>query len=39
MWQRERQTLGEELLEVWASNVVGFLDLDNLEDLQKLLAP
>lgn len=39
MWKRERQALGEELLEVWASDVVGLLDLDNLEDLQKLLTP
>lgn len=31
--QRERETLGHELLGVWALDVRGLLDLDNLEDL------
>lgn len=31
--QRELEVLGEELLDVWAANVVGLLDLDDLEDL------
>lgn len=29
----ELEILGEELLDVWAADVLGLLDLDNLEDL------
>jgi hypothetical protein len=31
--KREFEVLGEELLDVGAANVIGLLDLDNLEDL------
>lgn len=31
--QRERETLGHELLGVWALNIRVLLDLDNLKDL------
>jgi hypothetical protein len=31
--KRELKVLGEELLDVWALNVIGLLELDNLEDL------
>lgn len=31
----ELEVLGEELLDVGAADVVGLLDLNNLEDLQK----
>jgi hypothetical protein len=31
--KREFETLGEELLDVWALNVVGLLEFDDLEDL------
>lgn len=31
--KRELEVLGEELLDVWAADVLGLLDLDNLEDL------
>lgn len=33
MWKREFEVLGEELLEVWATDVNGLLDLNDLEDL------
>ena len=33
MGQREREVLGEELLEVGTLDVLGLLDLDNAEDL------
>lgn len=39
MRQRESQVLGEELLDVWAADVVSLLDLDDLEDLHVLSAP
>jgi hypothetical protein len=35
--KREFEVLGEELLDVWALDVVGLLELDNLEDLLKHL--
>jgi hypothetical protein len=31
--QRELEVLGEELLHVWSAEVVGLLDLNNLENL------
>jgi hypothetical protein len=31
--KREFEALGEELLDVWALNVVGLLEFDDLEDL------
>jgi len=31
--QRELEVLGEELLDVWAAEVVGLLDLNNLKNL------
>jgi hypothetical protein len=31
--KRELEVLGEELLDVWALNVIGLLELDDLEDL------
>jgi hypothetical protein len=36
--QRELQALDEELLHVWAADVGGLRDLDNLEDLCNTLA-
>lgn len=33
MRKRELEVLGEELLDVWALNVIGLLELDDLEDL------
>lgn len=36
MGERELEVLDEELLDVWAANIVGLLDLDNLEDLQSV---
>ncbi len=33
MRERELEVLGEELLDVWASDVGGLLDFDDLEDL------
>jgi hypothetical protein len=32
--QRELESLDEELLDVWAADIVGLLDLNNLEDLE-----
>jgi hypothetical protein len=34
--QRELEALCEELLHVWAADVGGLLDLNNLENLDKL---
>jgi hypothetical protein len=31
--QRELEALDEELLDVWAADVIGLLNLNNLEDL------
>jgi hypothetical protein len=31
--EREFEVLGQELLDVWSLNVVGLLELNNLEDL------
>jgi hypothetical protein len=31
--KREFEVLGKQLLDVWALDVVGLLELDNLEDL------
>jgi hypothetical protein len=31
--QRELEALDEELLDVWAADIVGLLDLNNLENL------
>jgi hypothetical protein len=31
--QRELEALDKELLDVWAADVVGLLELNNLEDL------
>jgi hypothetical protein len=36
--QRELETLNEELLHVWATNVVGLLNLNNLQDLRNGLV-
>jgi len=33
VWERELEVLGKELLDVWALDIVGLLDLDDLEDL------
>lgn len=33
--QREAEVLGGELLDVWAADVIGLLDLDDLEDLER----
>lgn len=33
--ERELEVLGEELLDVWAADVLGLLNLNNLEDLLK----
>lgn len=35
--QRELEVLGEELLDVRAADLVGLLDLDDLDDLQRVL--
>ena len=37
MRKRELEVLGEELLDVWALDVVGLLELNNLEDLEFVL--
>jgi hypothetical protein len=34
----ELEVLGEELLDVWALDVLGLLELNNLEDLQNVLG-
>lgn len=34
--QRELEVLGEELLNVWSADVVGLLDLNDLENLNKM---
>lgn len=36
--KRKLEVLGEELLDVWAADVVGLLNLDDLEDLQGVLG-
>lgn len=33
MWEWELEALGEKLFDVWASDALGLLDLDDLEDL------
>jgi hypothetical protein len=38
MREREFEVLGKELLDVWALDVVGLLELNNLEDLQSRLV-
>jgi Holliday junction resolvasome RuvABC ATP-dependent DNA helicase subunit len=35
--KREFKVLGEELLDVWALDVFGLLEFDDLEDLQKFV--
>ena len=35
MGQRELEVLGEELLDVWSAEVIGLLNLNNLEDLRE----
>ena len=35
MREWEFEVFGEELLDVWALDVVGFLDLDNFQDLSE----
>ena len=37
MRKRELEVLGEELLDVWALDVVGLLELNNLENLEFVL--
>jgi hypothetical protein len=32
----ELEALDEELLDVWAADIVGLLDLNNLEDLRRV---
>lgn len=34
--QRELEVLGEELLDVWSAEVIGLLNLNNLEDLSEV---
>lgn len=34
--QRELEVLGEELLDVWSAEVIGLLDLNDLEDLSEV---
>jgi hypothetical protein len=36
--QREREALGDELLDVRALDIIGLLNLDNTEDLHFILA-
>ena len=36
--EREFEVLGEQLLHVWAFNIVRFLDLDDFEDLFRCRA-
>lgn len=38
MGQWELQVLDEDLLHVWATDVIGLLDLNNLEDLIVVLV-
>lgn len=33
--KREFQVLGEELLDVWAADVIGLLNFDDLEDVNR----
>lgn len=33
--KRKFQVLGEELLDVWAANVIGLLNLNDLEDMNR----
>ena len=33
MWKREFEVLAEELLDIWALDIIGLLDLDDFEDL------
>jgi hypothetical protein len=35
--KRELEVLGEELLHVWAADVIGLLNLDDLKDLERLV--
>ena len=35
MGKRKSEVLGEELLNVWALDIVGFLDLNHFEDLHR----
>jgi hypothetical protein len=35
--QRELEVLDEELLDVWSADVVGLLNLNDLEDLESML--
>lgn len=39
VWKWELEVLGEELLDVWALDVLGLLELDNLENLCYGLEP
>jgi hypothetical protein len=34
--QRELEVLGKKLLDVWSADVVGLLDLNDLENLNKM---
>ena len=34
--QRELEVLGEELLDVWSAEIIGLLDLNDLEDLSEV---
>jgi len=36
--QRELEALDEELLDVWSADVVGLLELNNLENLKVMLV-
>lgn len=38
MRKRELEVLGEELLDVWAADVIGLFNLDDLEDLHGVLV-
>lgn len=37
VWKWELEVLGKELLDVWALDVIGLLELNNLEDLLYML--
>jgi hypothetical protein len=36
--KREFEVLGEELLDVWSLDIVGLLELNNLENLQTIVS-
>ena len=38
MWEWELEVLGEELLDVWALDIISLLELNDLEDLDMVLV-